>query len=141
MLSSPDCRYFLLSGMVRRCQRVAAAGTRATPIWIRQTASSWLYSPCFRALLKQPRTMSVTMEPARVPYSQTTSQQDSMVAKLPGVTSNLPSLDSRRSSPTFVHGCVARSVQQQLRRTWGSLHRYRCPSALSCRTDTRTCSS
>ena len=40
MLSSPDCRYFLLSGMVRRCQRVAAAGTRATPIWIRQTASS-----------------------------------------------------------------------------------------------------
>lgn len=40
MLSSPDCRYFLLSGMVRRCQTVAAAGAWATPIWIRQTSSS-----------------------------------------------------------------------------------------------------
>ena len=40
MLSSPDCRYFLLSGMVKRWYRVAKAGTRATPIWIRQTASS-----------------------------------------------------------------------------------------------------
>ena len=67
MLSSPDCRYFLLSGMVRRCQSVAAAGTRATPIWIRQTASSWPYSPRLSAPLKQPRIMRVTIEPARVP--------------------------------------------------------------------------
>lgn len=75
MLSSPDCRYFLLSGIVRRCQRVAAAGTRATPIWIRQTASSWPYSPCFKALLKQPRTTRVTIEPARVPcYKQPISK-------------------------------------------------------------------
>ena len=69
VLSSPDWRYFLLSGMVKRCQRVAKAGTSARPIWSRQIASSWLYSPAFNALLKQPRRMSVTMEPARVPYS------------------------------------------------------------------------
>lgn len=127
MLSSPDCKYFLLSGMVRRCQRVAAAGTRATPIWIRQTASSWPYSPCFRALLKQPRTMSVTMEPARVPYSPLLHQQYSLTAYSVKVALYSPSLDSRRSSPAYVHGYVATTVQQQLTRTWGSLHQCQCP--------------
>lgn len=70
VFNSFDWMNFLPSGIVRRAQRVAKAGTRASPIWIRHTASSWLYSLLpSRAGLKHARIMTVTIEPVRVPCS------------------------------------------------------------------------
>ena len=68
LFNDRDSIYFLPSGIVSRGQRVASAGTMASPIWRRHTASNWPYLfSCLRALEKHPRRTRVTIEPARLP--------------------------------------------------------------------------
>jgi hypothetical protein len=88
--SSFDCINFLPSGILRRAQRVANAGTRARPIWILHTASSWLYSLLsFRAGLKHARMIIVTIEPLSVPclmYRQHTEREFLGFGSVSGLT-------------------------------------------------------